>query len=74
MTPSDESFLDCFGEDEILSILERAAVIMDSDSRLYIMETLWDRRNMSPPHSASQISLYFTAIATETARCIIPMT
>jgi hypothetical protein len=30
-------FLDCFGEDEILSILERAAKIMDNDSRVYIM-------------------------------------
>lgn len=57
-------FLDCFGEDEILSILERAAVIMDSDSRLYIMETLWDRQKYEPAaFCLTQISLYFTALA-----------
>jgi ubiquinone/menaquinone biosynthesis C-methylase UbiE len=57
-------FLDCFGSDEIISILKRAAEIMTPDSRLYIMETLWDRQKYEPAaFCLTQISLYFTAIA-----------
>jgi hypothetical protein len=57
-------FLDCFGEDEIVSIVSRAAKIMDSNSRLYIMETLWDRQRFEPAaFCLTMTSLYFTAIA-----------
>ena len=57
-------FLDCFGETEIQSILERAAQIMDSQSTLYIMETLWDRQRFEPAaFCLTQTSLYFTAMA-----------
>lgn len=57
-------FLDCFGEDEIVSILKRAADIMNPDTRLYIMETLWDRQQFdTAAFCLTQISLYFTAIA-----------
>ena len=57
-------FLDCFGEDEIQSILERAARIMDDQSRLYIMETLWDRQRFEPAaFCLTMTSLYFTALA-----------
>jgi hypothetical protein len=57
-------FLDCFSEDEILSILERTAKIMDSNTTLYIMETLWDRQKYEPAaFCLTQISLYFTDIA-----------
>ena len=57
-------FLDCFGEDEIQSILERAAKIMDSESRVYIMETLWDRQRFEPAaFCLTMTSLYFTALA-----------
>ena len=57
-------FLDCFGEDEIVSIVSRAAKIMDNDSRLYIMETLWDRQRFEPAaFCLTMTSLYFTAIA-----------
>ena len=53
-----------FGEDEIVSILSRAAKIMDASNRLYIMETLWDRQRYLPAAFAlTQISLYFTALA-----------
>ena len=41
-------FLDCFSEDEILSILNRAVKAMDKDTRLYIMETFWDRQRFEP--------------------------
>jgi len=54
-------FLDCFGEDEIKSILERAAKIMDDATRLYIMETLWDRQRFEPAAFCLTLtSLYFT--------------
>ena len=57
-------FLDCFSEEEVVSILTRAAKIMDKDSRLYIMETLWDRQKYEPAaFCLTQISLYFTAMA-----------
>ncbi len=57
-------FLDCFGEDEILSILKRAARIIDGDCRLYIMETLWDRQRFeTAAFCLTMTSLYFTALA-----------
>ena len=57
-------FLDCFSEDEILSILERAAKAMDKGTRLYIMETFWDRqRYEAATLCLTMTSLYFTAIA-----------
>ncbi len=57
-------FLDCFGEQEIVSILSRAAKIMSASSRLLIMETLWDRQKYAPAAMAlTQTSLYFTALA-----------
>lgn len=57
-------FLDCFSEDQIISILRRAAKVMNKDSRLYIMETLWDRQRFEPAALCLTLtSLYFTAIA-----------
>lgn len=57
-------FLDCFSEKQIVSILRRAGKVMDSDSRLYIMETLWDRQRFEPAALCLTLtSLYFTAIA-----------
>ena len=57
-------FLDCFSEEEVTSILSRAAAAMDHDSRLYIMETFWDRQRFeTASYCMAQISLYFTALA-----------
>ena len=57
-------FLDCFSERQIVSILRRAAAIMDASSRVYIMETLWDRQDYVPAAmSLTMTSLYFTAMA-----------
>lgn len=57
-------FLDCFSEQEIVSILSRGAKIMNDKSRLYIMETFWDRQKYeTAAFCLTQISLYFTAIA-----------
>ena len=55
-------FLDCFGEDEIFSIVSRAAKIMDNDCRLCI--TFWDRQKYTTAAFAlTMTSLYFTAMA-----------
>lgn len=57
-------FLDCFSEEQTTSILRRAAKAMHADSRLYIMETLWDRQRFEPAAMCLTLtSLYFTAIA-----------
>lgn len=57
-------FLDCFSMDEIVSILRRASESMTVDTRLYIMETLWDRQKYEPAAMAlTMTSLYFAAIA-----------
>jgi len=57
-------FLDCFSEDEVTSILARASKSMNNDSKLYIMETFWDRQRFETAAFAlAQISLYFTALA-----------
>ena len=57
-------FLDCFSEKEVTSIVKRAAESMDESSRLFIMETLWDRQpNNVAAYCLTQISLYFTVMA-----------
>lgn len=57
-------FLDCFSLEEIVNILKRASKIMTPNTRLYIMETFWDRQKYEPAaFCLTQISLYFTAIA-----------
>ena len=57
-------FLDCFSMDEIVGILRRAKEAMTKDTRIYIMETLWDRQRFEPAaFCLTMTSLYFTAIA-----------
>lgn len=57
-------FLDCFSEEQIVSILRRTVKVMNENSRLYIMETLWDRQRFEPAALCLTLtSLYFTAIA-----------
>ena len=57
-------FLDCFSEEEVTSILTRAAASMEEDSQLFIMETFWDRQRFeTAAYCLTQISLYFTALA-----------
>lgn len=57
-------FLDCFSMEQIVGILRRAKAVMDADTRLYIMETLWDRQRYEPAaFCLTMTSLYFTAIA-----------
>ena len=57
-------FLDCFGEEEIISILQRAAEVMLPSSNLYILEAFWDhQRHEAARYSVINTSLYFAAIA-----------
>lgn len=57
-------FLDCFSMPEIVSILKRAKDAMTANTRLYIMETLWDRQRFEPAaFCLTMTSLYFTALA-----------
>ena len=57
-------FLDCFSEEQVCSILSRAAKSMREGSKLYIMETFWDRQRFeTASYCLAQISLYFTALA-----------
>lgn len=57
-------FLDCFSEEEVTSILSRVAQSIRKDSKVYIMETFWDRQRFeTASYCLAQISLYFTALA-----------
>jgi hypothetical protein len=57
-------FLDCFSEEQIVSILRRTARAMKTDSTLYILELFWDRQpNETAAFCLQQTSLYFTCIA-----------
>jgi hypothetical protein len=57
-------FLDCFSMEEIVSILTRARQVMTPETRIFIMETLWDRQRFEPAaFCLTMTSLYFAAIA-----------
>ena len=57
-------FLDCFSMPQIVGILRRAKAAMTPRTRIYIMETLWDRQRFEPAaFCLTMTSLYFTAIA-----------
>ena len=57
-------FLDCFSMEEIVVILKRAKEAMTPETRIYIMETLWDRQRFEPAALClTMTSLYFTALA-----------
>jgi ubiquinone/menaquinone biosynthesis C-methylase UbiE len=57
-------FLDCFSEDEIVSLLERARRALAPNGRIFIVETYWDNQE----HAAARLvlsmtSLYFACLA-----------
>lgn len=57
-------FLDCFSEEQVTSILKRVAAGLTSGSRVFIMETLWDRQAYdTASFDLAQTSVYFTAMA-----------
>lgn len=57
-------FLDCFADDEIISILKKCHAAADENTRIFINETFWDRQKFETSAFALQMtSLYFTTMA-----------
>ncbi|AHF15905.1 SAM-dependent methyltransferase [Niabella soli] len=57
-------FLDCFSEDEIVSILQRCGQALNADGSVYILEAFWDNQRFeTSAFCIQQLSIYFTAIA-----------
>jgi hypothetical protein len=57
-------FLDCFSENEIVSILTRCVDAMSDNARVFILEPFWDRQRFATSaFCLNMTSLYFTAIA-----------
>jgi ubiquinone/menaquinone biosynthesis C-methylase UbiE len=62
-------FLDCFSEAQILRILKLVANVMQSNTSLFVLETLWDRQQHdAAAYSVNATSLYFTCIANGVSR------
>jgi hypothetical protein len=62
-------FLVCFSEQEVLSLLERAAAAMDANARLYILDNFWDRQTYEiASYCLQAFSLYFTFLANGRSR------
>jgi ubiquinone/menaquinone biosynthesis C-methylase UbiE len=62
-------FLVCFSEEDVLKLLRRAAAAMTPESRLYILDTFWDRQEHAmSAYSLQAISLYFTVLANGQSR------
>lgn len=62
-------FLDCFSEENILQILKRAAQSMSENTRLFILETYWDRQQFDiSTFCLNNTSLYFTTMANGNSR------
>jgi len=57
-------FLDCFGEDEIVSILERARRVLAPHGRIFIVDTYWDvQQHAAARFVLAMTSLYFACLA-----------
>jgi ubiquinone/menaquinone biosynthesis C-methylase UbiE len=57
-------FLDCFSDEEIVSILEKCYRASGEDTRIFINETFWDRQRFpTSAFSLQMTSLYFTTMA-----------
>jgi hypothetical protein len=57
-------FLDCFSEDEIVSILKRCYESVSDDQYILILEAFWDNQRFeTAAFCLQQTSIYFTALA-----------
>ncbi len=62
-------FLDCFSEDEIVSILKRCHAALDENGMVIILEPFWDKQRFEiAAFCLHQTSLYFTALANGTSQ------
>ncbi len=56
--------LDCFSEQEIISILKKCYVALDNDGEVIIMEPFWDKQKFEvAAFCLQQTSLYFSTVA-----------
>jgi ubiquinone/menaquinone biosynthesis C-methylase UbiE len=57
-------FLDCFSEEEIVSILRRCHEALDDNGQVIILEPFWDKQRFEvAAFCLQQTSVYFTALA-----------
>jgi len=57
-------FLDCFSDDQIISILKRCHAALNKNGTVFILELFWDRQRFKASSFAlQQTSLYFTTMA-----------
>lgn len=57
-------FLDCFKDEQIVTILNKIRISMDDNSQICIMEPFWDRQNSeTAAYCVINTSPYFTAMA-----------
>ncbi len=57
-------FLDCFADEEIVSILEKCHRALPADGSIFINETFWDKQRFeASAFSLQMTSLYFTTMA-----------
>ena len=57
-------FLDCFSDEQIVSILKRCKKALNPGGHIFILETFWDRQRFeASAFSLQQTSLYFTVMA-----------
>lgn len=62
-------FLDCFSEDQIVSILGKVRAALAPGGRLWILELFWDRQRFEAAAlSLQQTSLYFSCVANGTSQ------
>jgi len=62
-------FLDCFGEEEVVAILQKAKAALSPEASLWIMETFIDHQRFeAAKFSLAATSLYFTTIANGNSR------
>ena len=61
--------LDCFSEDEAVSIMLRARAALNDGGAVYVLEPCWDRQRFEESaFCLQQLSLYFTAMANGNSR------
>jgi hypothetical protein len=61
--------LDCFSEEQIVSILKRCYDALENDGYVYILELFWDRQKYeASSYCINATSLYFTCLANGNSR------
>jgi len=57
-------FLDCFSDDQVVTILTKARAALPPHGRVWILELFWDRQRFeAAAFSLQQTSLYFSCVA-----------